>query len=372
MKTHSGDAPVKRVTARAYTIPTDAEEADGTIHWHSTTIVIAHVDAGGMSGLGYAYASGAAVQIITDMLARVVTGMDARDVTRAWVAMGVAVRNAGKSGVASSAIAAVDAALWDLKAKLAGQSLLTLLGAARSEIPAYGSGGFTSYSDARLCEQLSRWASEGIGAVKMKIGECPDADLERVAQARRAIGENVDLYVDANGAFHAKQALRFAEEFAGLGVSWFEEPVSSDDLSGLRLVRERAPAGMRVAAGEYGYTLHDQRRMLEARAVDVMQADATRCAGPSGFMRAAALCEAFNVPLSAHTAPTLHATLACAAAPAINVEYFYDHARIERMLFEGAAEPRRGMLVPNVNAPGLGLTLKSPDAERYAASRPAA
>jgi len=367
MTTHRNDAPVQRVTARAYTIPTDGEEADGTIHWNSTTIVIANVEAGGMSGVGYAYASDAAVSVIADMLADVVTGMDARDVTHAWVAMGVAVRNVGKSGIASSAIAAVDTALWDLKAKLAGQSLLDLLGAAHDEIAAYGSGGFTTYSDARLCEQLSRWADEGIGAVKMKIGEHPDADLERVAQARRAIGEHVDLYVDANGAFHAKQAMRFAAEFAGLGVSWFEEPVSSDDLEGLRLVRERSPAGMRVAAGEYGYTLHDQRRMLEARAVDVLQADATRCGGPSGFMRAAALCEAFGVPLSAHTAPTLHATLACAAAPAINVEYFYDHARIERMLFDGAIDPRRGMLVPNRDQPGLGLTLKVRDAERYAA-----
>jgi len=367
MKTLGSDAPVQRVTARAYTIPTDGEEADGTIHWHSTTIVIAQVEAGGMSGIGYAYASGAAVQVITDMLANVVTGMDARDVTRAWVAMGVAVRNVGKPGIASSAIAAVDTALWDLKAKLAGQSLLDLLGAARDEVAAYGSGGFTSYSDERLREQFSRWAGEGLTAVKMKIGEHPDADVERVTQARRAIGDGVELYVDANGAFHAKEALRYADAFAELGVSWFEEPVSSGDLAGMRLVRDRGPSGMRIAAGEYGYTLHDQRRMLEANAVDVLQADATRCGGPCGFMRAAALCEAFNVPLSAHTAPTLHATLACAAAPAINVEYFYDHARIERMLFDGAVEPRQGMLVPNRGEPGLGIALKTRDAELYAA-----
>jgi L-alanine-DL-glutamate epimerase-like enolase superfamily enzyme len=361
------DARIERVSARAYTIPTDGDEADGTIHWNATTIIVARVTAGGKTGLGYSYASSAAAGIIHETLAGVVAGMDARDVTRAWVAMGVAVRNTGKPGVASSAIAAVDAALWDLKARLADQPLLTLLGAARREIPAYGSGGFTSYSDDRLCEQLSRWASEGFGAVKMKIGECPDADLERVSRARRAIGAGVELYVDANGAYHAKQALKFAEQFATLGVTWFEEPVSSDALTDMRLVRERGPAGMRVAAGEYGYTLHDQRRMLAANAVDVLQADATRCGGPSGFLRAAALCEAHNIPFSAHTAPTLHATLACAAAPAINVEYFYDHARIERMLFDGATEPRGGMLVPDLTQPGLGLTLKAKDAEQYAA-----
>jgi L-alanine-DL-glutamate epimerase-like enolase superfamily enzyme len=361
------DAPIQRVSARAYTIPTDGDEADGTIHWRATTIVIAQVTAGGKTGIGYSYASAAAVQIIHETLAKVVAGMDARDVTRAWVAMGAAVRNTGKSGVASSGIAAVDAALWDLKAQLVNQPLLALLGAARHEIAAYGSGGFTSYSDARLCDQLSRWATEGFRAVKMKIGECPDADLERVSQARRAIGADVELYVDANGAYHAKQALRFAEQFATLGVTWFEEPVSSDALADLRLIRESGPAGMRIAAGEYGYTLHDQRRMLEANAVDVLQADATRCGGPSGFLRAAALCEAHDIPFSAHTSPTLHATLACAAAPAINVEFFYDHARIERMLFDGAVEPREGMLVPNTDRPGLGITLKAKDAERYAA-----
>lgn len=361
------DAPIQRVTARAYTIPTDGAEADGTIHWRSTTLVIAQVTAGGKTGIGYSYTSGAAVTVIHDTLASAIAGMDARDVTRAWVAMGVAVRNIGKSGVASSAISAVDAALWDLKAQLAGQPLITLLGAAHSEIKAYGSGGFTTYSDTRLCEQLSRWAEEGFHAVKMKIGECPDADLERVGQARRAIGSGVDLYVDANGAYHAKQALRFAQEFMALGVTWFEEPVSSDDLADMRLVRENGPAGMRIAAGEYGYTLHDQRRMLEAGAVDVLQADATRCGGPSGFLRAAALCEAYGIPFSAHTAPTLHATLACAAAPAINVEYFYDHARIERMLFDGAVEPRNGMLAPHTDRAGLGITLKAKDAERYAA-----
>jgi L-alanine-DL-glutamate epimerase-like enolase superfamily enzyme len=366
MTAYRPDAPIERVSARAYTIPTDGDEADGTIHWRATTVVVAQVTAGGGTGLGYSYASAAAVRIIHDTLARVIAGMDARDITQAWVAMGVAVRNVGKSGVASCAISAVDAALWDLKARLAQQPLIELLGAARHEIAAYGSGGFTTYSDERLCEQLSRWAGEGMRAVKMKIGECPSADLERVGQARRAIGSDVDLYVDANGAYHAKQALKFAEQFATLGVTWFEEPVSSDDLADLRLVREKGPPGMRIAAGEYGYTLHDQRRMLQAGAVDVMQADATRCGGPSGFLRAAALCEAYGIPFSAHTSPTLHATLACAAAPAINVEYFYDHARIEGMLFDGAVEPRNGMLVPNTDRPGLGITLKAKDVERYA------
>ena len=125
-------------------------------------------------------------------------------------------------------------------------------------------------------------------------------------------------------------------------MRWFEEPVSSDDLDGLRQVRERAPPTMEIAAGEYGYTLDYFRRMLEAGAVDVQQADATRCGGVTGFMQAAALCEAHHVDLSAHCAPALHRHLGCAAPRFRHLEWFHDHVRIEQMLFDGAPEPHDG------------------------------
>src|SRR5207249_4099561 len=120
-----------------------------------------------------------------------------------------------------------------------------------------------------------------------------------------------------------------------------------------------------IAAGEYGYDLPYFRRMLEAQAVDVLQADATRCAGITGFLRVAALCEAYGIPLSAHTAPALHLHPCCAAAPVCHIEYFHDHARIETMLFDGAVQPVDGALAPDLSRPGLGLELKRPDAERY-------
>ena len=89
----------------------------------------------------------------------------------------------------------------------------------------------------------------------MKIGRQPERDVERVRVARAAVGDQAKLFVDANGAYSRKEALAFAHAFAELGVSWFEEPVSSDDLEGLRLLRDRAPEGMDIAAGEYGYDL---------------------------------------------------------------------------------------------------------------------
>jgi L-alanine-DL-glutamate epimerase-like enolase superfamily enzyme len=275
------------------------------------------------------------------------------------------IRNLGRPGVSSMAIAAVDVALWDLKARILDVSLVTLLGAAHDAVPVYGSGGFTSYSIEQLHAQLGDWVAQGIPRVKMKIGTHPDDDLDRVRAAREAIGPAAELYVDANGAYSRKQALAQAEAFRECGVVWFEEPVSSDDLEGLRLIRDRAPAGMNIAAGEYGYDLWYFRRMLEAEAVDVLQADASRCAGITGFLRVGPLTESRSMNLSAHCAPSLHVPACCATQNLHPMEYFHDHVRIEHMLFDGALTPVDGLLRPDRSRPGLGLELKRADAMSY-------
>lgn len=287
--------------------------------------------------------------------------------TAAYMSMWRRVRNLGRPGICSMAISAVDCALWDLKAKLLDLSLVTLLGQVRQGIPVYGSGGFTSYSDRQVAAQLSGWVKQGIPRVKMKVGRNPNDDLRRVKLARSAIGHDAELFVDANGAYSRKQAIAQAQIFRDAGVIWFEEPVSSDDLEGLRLVRDRAPAGMDIAAGEYGYDIFYFRRMLAAGAVDVQQADITRCGGVTGMLQVAALCQAYNVPLSGHTAPALHSHVACALPSFKNLEYFHDHVRIEGMFFDGVLEPVNGDLRPDLSRPGIGLELKRADAERFAA-----
>jgi L-alanine-DL-glutamate epimerase-like enolase superfamily enzyme len=358
---------VARVSARVLTIPTDAPESDGTFAWTRTTLVVVSVGAGGCEGLGYTYASGAAAEVVRETLAEVVTGREAMDVAGCWDAMWRQVRNLGSRGVCACAISAVDAALWDLKAKLLGLPLCQLLGRRRDQVPVYGSGGFTSYDDARLREQLSGWAEAGCRWVKMKVGRDPEKDLERVKAARQAIGARADLLVDANGAWRPKEALYYAERFASFGVRWFEEPTSSDDLAGLRAVREAGPAGMEVAAGEYGFDPFYFRRMLEAEAVDVLQADVTRCLGVTGFLMAADVAAVHNRPLSGHCAPALHLHVACAAPNLRHLEWFHDHVRIEALLFDGAPRLRNGTIAPDLSRPGLGLELKAQDAERYAA-----
>ena len=359
-------APITRMAASAYTIPTDAPESDGTLEWRATTLVLVEAEAGGATGIGFSYANRATAALVADTLARVVEGRDAFDIAGTWQAMVAAIRNLGRPGVSSMAIAAVDNALWDLKARLLDVPLVQLLGAARDAIPVYGSGGFTSYTPARLAEQLDGWVRDGVTMVKMKVGRDPAADVDRVKAAREAIGPSTALFVDANGAYSRKQSLAFAAAYADLGVTWFEEPVPSDDLEGLRLVRDRAPPPIDVTAGEYGYDAVYFRRMCEAGAVDVLQADATRCTGITGFLQAAAVADAFHLPLSSHCAPSIHAHPCCAAAGARHLEYFHDHVRIERMLFEGALRPVHGMLRPARDRAGFGLAFKAADARRYA------
>jgi L-alanine-DL-glutamate epimerase-like enolase superfamily enzyme len=361
-------APViERIAASAFRIPTDAPEADGTFNWDHTTLVVAEVSAGGVAGLGYTYAGAQAAHLINDVFAAFLVGADASAIAKAWEQMFASVRNLGSRGICANAVSAVDVALWDLKAKSLGRPLVDILGAARDAVPIYGSGGFTSYSREQLTGQLSHWVEEdGCRWVKMKVGTEPERDPVRVKNARAAVG-SAGLFVDANGAYARKEALDFAERFTEFDVSWFEEPVSSDDLEGLRLMRDRAPAHMEIAAGEYGYEPFYFRRMLEAGAVDVIQADATRCCGITGFLRAAALADAHAIPLSAHTAPALHLHACCAAPRLRHIEWFHDHVRIEHMLFDGAPIPENGMIRPDLSRPGLGLEFKRKDAERFAA-----
>ena len=360
------DPMIGAVWARAYTVPTDAPEADGTFAWDKTTLVVVHAEAGGETGLGYSYTDASVTALIERTLAPRLFGLSALDIPRANVVLRGAVRNLGRSGLAATALSALDTALWDLKARLLGLSLASLLGRAREQAEIYGSGGFTSYDDGHLRDQLAGWVErDGCRAVKMKVGSDPERDLARMAAAKAAIG-SAHLFIDANGALTPKRAVAFAKAAAAFGVAWFEEPVTSDDPAGMAAVRAAAPAGMEIAAGEYAYTLDDLRGLIEAGAVDVAQADVTRCGGYSGFLAMAALCEAAHLELSGHCAPALHLPVAVTAPRFRHLEWFHDHVRIEQMLFDGAPVPRNGAIAPDLTRSGHGLTLKTSDADAYA------
>lgn len=358
---------IKNLSVAAYTIPTDAPEADGTIAWGSTTIVIVKLKAGAAEGIGYTYAHATGAQVISQTLKPLVVGQNALDIPRITENMIKAIRNIGAFGIAMMAVSAVDTALWDLKAKLFNVPLVTLLGKVKDEMLLYGSGGFTSYSIPQLQQQLHGWADSGIRNVKMKVGTHINDDPERVKAAREAVGEHTGLYIDANGAYTAKQAIDMAARLERYNITWFEEPVPSDDLDGLHFIRQHMPPHTSIVAGEYGYSLPYFNSMLSAKAVDILQGDATRCGGISGFLKAGYLCEAYQLPYSSHCAPAVHLHAALALPSFYIAEYFHDHARIEDMFFEGAAKPENGLLVPDLAKPGLGLTLKEADIKKFIA-----
>jgi L-alanine-DL-glutamate epimerase-like enolase superfamily enzyme len=278
-------------------------------------------------------------------------------------------RNIGRPGAVSCAISAVDIALWDCKARYLGLPLADLFGRCADDVAIYGSGGFITYDDATARNQLEQWVNGWeIPRVKIKIGESwgtrPERDLARTAFARAVIGDDVALFVDANGGYTRKQAIRMGRHLVDTAnISWFEEPVSSDDLPGLRVVREALDVD--VAAGEYGYDEIYFARMVTAAAVDCMQIDVTRCGGYTTWARAAAVAGAQGLTISAHCAPNLHAHIGVSVPHMRHIEYFHDHHRIETMLFDGTLDPRGGRLRPSFDAPGHGMTLKESTAAPY-------
>jgi L-alanine-DL-glutamate epimerase-like enolase superfamily enzyme len=354
---------IEALDVSAFTIPTDEPESDGTLEWDSTTIVVVEARSGTTRGLGWTYAPEAAGKVVEELLADVVRGRSVDELGAIWLDCGTHLRNAGRPGIAFCALSAVDLALWDLRARLLDVPLASLLPAAHDRVPVYGSGGFCSYSLERLGEQLGGWVEQGIPRVKLKLGREPARDPDRLDAARAAVGD-AELYVDANGAFGAKEAVRWAARYVEeWDVRWFEEPVSSADFDGLRLVREHST--LDVAAGEYAYVAADFRNLIGC--VDCLQADVTRCGGITGLLRVNGLAAAHGLDVSGHCAPQLSAHALCGVDRLRHLEYFHDHVRIEAMLFDGVLEPVDGALLPDRSRPGNGLQLKRADAQRWAA-----
>ncbi len=355
---------ISHVHVSIYKIPTQTPEADGTLDWHHTILVYVEINGGGKTGIGYTYASYATAVFIKEMLSEKITGMNIFDIPSISYQMIHAIRNQGRDGISSMAISAIDTALWDLKAKILDISLVKLLGRLKEKVEVYGSGGFTNYSDQQLEDQVKLWKSFGMNKIKIKIGRDPKEDETRIIKLQKYYEGKPEIFVDANGAYQKKEALYYGKRFAELGVVWFEEPVSSDDIDSLKYLTEKVPPPINIAAGEYGYNLFYFNRILKEKAVDILQIDATRCGGFSEMIKAMNLADTYSIPVSTHCAPSLHLHVAC-ATNVIHMEYFYDHYKIETELFDGAITPVNGYLKPDYSRPGIGLELRKKDAEKF-------
>ena len=360
---------IDSVDVHAFEVPTDGPdgtEQDGTLEWDSTTMVLVRVHAGGRTGFGYTYGDVSVASFAESKLAGAVRGRSAASPPALWQSMDRRIRNAGRPGAGAMAVSAVDVALWDLKARLLEVPLVHLLPAYHDRVPVYGSGGFTNYPLDRLAGQLTGWVEQGIPRVKLKTSRDPGRDPQRLSAVRRAVGDEPEIFTDANGALGRKQALYWAGRFHDeWDARWFEEPVSSDDLEGLRWLRARGPARLEIAAGEYAFTARDFANLVDGPAVDCLQADVTRCGGITGVLEAAGLAAAHHLDLSAHCAPAVSAHAFCAVRRLRHLEYFHDHVRLESLLFDGTLAPDGGALRPDTARPGHGLEIKWADAERY-------
>jgi L-alanine-DL-glutamate epimerase-like enolase superfamily enzyme len=349
---------ITTVESAVYEFPNARPESDGTLTWTSTVAVVVHAEACGKRGLGWTYSSPAGKSVIDQQLALAVSGRDALDVSGSWEAMVRACRNLGRPGIVSAAIAAVDIALWDLKARLLGVPLHGLFGRARESVPVYGSGGFTSLDADQLREQVEAWVEAGCTAMKIKVAEDWGSnvarDLERVRMLRSLAPDGTVLMVDANGGYTPGQAARVGAVYDELGVAWFEEPVSSDDLPALAGLRQQLRCD--VTAGEYADSVQYVERMCAAGAVDCLQVDVTRCAGYSEWLRCAAVAAAHGLQVSAHCAPALHAAVAASIPNLRHVECFADHAALEPLLVDGVPAVRDGAMRLS-DQPGHGMRL---------------
>lgn len=309
----------------------------------------------GHTGVGFSYskrAGGPAQYAHAKEVAEGLIGEDPNDIAKVYDKLLWAGASVGRSGVATQALAAIDVALWDLKAKRAGLPLAKLLGAHRDSVRTYNtSGGFLNASLEEVRDRATRSLQEGIGGIKIKVG-LPDSaeDLRRVAGVREHIGADVPLMVDANQQWDRATALRMGRRLEEFDLVWIEEPLDAYDAEGHAQLA--AALDTPIATGEMLASVAEHVRLIESRACDIIQPDAPRVGGITQFLRLAALADQRGLGLAPHFAMEIHLHLA-AAYPR---EPWVEHFDWLDPLFEERLETRDGrMLVPD--RPGLGVTL---------------
>ncbi|MEV4168140.1 mandelate racemase/muconate lactonizing enzyme family protein [Nonomuraea sp. NPDC049709] len=309
----------------------------------------------GHSGIGFSYskrAGGPAQYAHAKEVGENLIGQDPSDIGKVYEMLLWAGASVGRSGVATQALAAVDVALWDLKAKRAGLPLAKLLGAYRDSVRTYNtSGGFLHAPIEEVKARASRSLADGIGGIKIKVGQ-PDTreDLRRLAAVREHIGDGVPLMVDANQQWDRVTALRFGRAVEELGLVWIEEPLDAYDAEGHAQLA--AALDTPIATGEMLSSVAEHVRLIEARAADIIQPDAPRVGGITPFLRLATLADHAGLQLAPHFAMEIHLHLA-AAYPR---EPWVEHFEWLNPLFNERLETRDGrMIVPD--RPGLGFTL---------------
>src|SRR3712207_975596 len=305
--------------------------------------------------------------LIEETLAPLLIGRDPLNHEMLWEDMFWRVRGFGRKGLAFCAISAVDIGLWDLKGKIFDAPLYKLIGHYTERVPIYGSGGWTHFSEDELVREQVGYVERGIPHVKMKVGKdfgkAEAEDLRRLAAVRKAVGDDVEIYVDANNGYYAKQAIAMSKRFEEFNVRWFEEPVLADDIQGLAEI-SRATT-IPVATGEHEYTKYGFKDLISHGGADIVQPDVGRVGGVTEWMKVAHLAHAFNLPVAPHAVQLVHLHLACATPNLRVVEYLGVSEKTDKIWDTEFPEPKNGMWSPYPDKPGLGLELNPKAVEKY-------
>jgi len=322
----------------------------------------------GVEGLGIGQGQRAVQSVIEDSLKDLLLGQDPFNTEKLWNDMFWRVRGYGRKGIAFCAISAVDIGLWDLKAKALGVPLYRLLGPYKESVPVYGSGGWTNFDEKGLVKEQMAYVERGFRAVKMKVakdfGQSEGEDIKRLAAVRKAIGDNVELFVDANNGYYAKQAIAMSRKFEDYNVRWFEEPVIADDIQGLAEISKAT--NIPVATGEHEYTKYGFKELITRGAADIVQPDIGRVGGVTEWMKVAHLAHAFNLPVAPHAVQLVHLHTACATPNLRIVEYLGVAEQSDDVWYTEYPKPERGMWSPYPDRPGLGLELNPKSVKKYA------
>ena len=356
---------ITEVTSAIYSRPHERPITNGKYTYTEISVVVVKVTTDdGLTGIGWA-GGGSIVGETVKELEPYVVGEDPFNVERIWDKMYLP-KVFGRKGLTTRAISAVDIAIWDLIGKAVEKPLYQLLGGYRDTVPAYIAGGY--YEEGKGLDGLSREMETnlklGARAIKMKIGAVSlREDEKRVKAVREVIGDEVDLLVDANNAYNTYQATQMAHRLEEYDAFWFEEPVSPDNIGGSAEVA--ASSDIPIATGENEYTRWGFRDLIEARAADIINADAQVLGGITEFRKVADLASAYEIPVAPHGSQGVHVHLVAAIPNGLIVEYYEKNTNpLEGMMFDQSLELVNGQVSPP-KRPGLGVELNEKALEPY-------
>ena len=353
---------IKDVKVHLVSMPITAGFADATrkVEMIGYTIVRVTTE-DGIEGFGVTYheVGGEATKVLIEKnIAPRLIGKDPFETEVIWQDMFQYLRGVGRKGLMFCALSAVDIALWDLKGKIIDMPLYRLFGGNQTEIPVYGSGGWTSYDDDELVEEMKQIVASGYKHIKFKVGyeggKNPRRDLERVRKVREAVGPEIGIMLDANNCWDAATGARFANQVKDYDIMFLEEPVFADDIPGLRKYKQSTD--LPLATGEHEYTKWGARDLILNNAADIVQLDGTRAGGFTEMLKVAALTQAWNLKFAPHAMENIHIHLVSACPNALFLERLIMFEEITRNIYIDAPEPVNGiMTIPDL--PGLGLKL---------------